>query len=356
MNHEHSGRERKRLLILKGPAGSGKTATLSLLSKEMSIHIHEWKNPTSSLPSSEGFVSATAQFEDFIGRAGAFGSLAFEGPAQSHHQVAPPAQSGRQKQLVLVEEFPNTFTRGSSIIQSFRSSVLKYLVATTPSATSFFSSNANLDQPVTPVVMIISETLLSTNTASADSFTAHRLLGPEITRHPGAGMIEFNAIAPTLLAAALDLIVKKEARKSGRKRTPGPLVLKRLGEIGDIRSAVSSLEFLCLKGDDEADWGSRVTFTKPKRGAKDTVALTKGEQESLELVTQRGGAVVQVVRGARCVVDRPGAAGGFSGVSDVCGHACTVHGHAHGAVAAAPVREEDLAGFWGALGCSCWAV
>ena len=39
-----------------------------------------------------------------------------------------------------------------------------------------------------------------------------------------------------------------------------------------------------------------------------------------------------------------------------CGQACGVHGHAHGQTAAAPVRDEEAAGFWGALGCSCWAV
>jgi predicted amidohydrolase YtcJ len=39
-----------------------------------------------------------------------------------------------------------------------------------------------------------------------------------------------------------------------------------------------------------------------------------------------------------------------------CGRACAVHGHDHGRMAAVPVREEDLKGFWGALGCSCWAV
>jgi predicted amidohydrolase YtcJ len=39
-----------------------------------------------------------------------------------------------------------------------------------------------------------------------------------------------------------------------------------------------------------------------------------------------------------------------------CGQTCGVHGHAHGRIAAAPVREEELAGFWGVLGCSCWAV
>jgi predicted amidohydrolase YtcJ len=39
-----------------------------------------------------------------------------------------------------------------------------------------------------------------------------------------------------------------------------------------------------------------------------------------------------------------------------CGHACAVHGHTHGQTAAVPVRDEELSGFWGALGCSCWAV
>jgi predicted amidohydrolase YtcJ len=33
---------------------------------------------------------------------------------------------------------------------------------------------------------------------------------------------------------------------------------------------------------------------------------------------------------------------------------CAVHGHSHRHVARAPVRAEDAAGFWGALGCSCF--
>jgi len=36
-----------------------------------------------------------------------------------------------------------------------------------------------------------------------------------------------------------------------------------------------------------------------------------------------------------------------------CHNACAVHGHAHHHVAAAPT--SDLAGFWGALGCACFA-
>lgn len=280
-----SGRSRKRLLLLKGPAGAGKTTTLSLLGKELEIAVQEWKNPTGSMSTSDNFVSATAQFEDFVGRTGTFSSLTFDAPSQGSRHVAPSGSSSRQKQLVLVEEFPNTFTRTSSAVQSFRSSVLNYLAANTQSATAFFGSQHDAEQSVTPIIMIISETLLSTNTAAADSFTAHRLLGPEILTHAGVSVLEFNAIAPTFMTKALDTIILKEARKSGRRKTLGPQVIQRLAELGDIRSAVSSLEFLCLRGDDADGWGASVNFTK-KKGPKDT-PMTKMEQESLELVTQR---------------------------------------------------------------------
>ncbi|KAI1128284.1 Rad17 cell cycle checkpoint protein-domain-containing protein [Nemania abortiva] len=277
-----AGRMRQRLLILKGAAGTGKTTTLRLLAKEMRCEILEWRNPTTSLGGPQGFQSASAQFEEFMGRGSKFPQL------DIGLEDSTPANKGMNdgvRKIMLVEEFPNTFARSSTAMMSFRKAVLQYLAMNTPSL-SVFAKHTSKD-PITPVVMIISETLLTTTSASADSFTTHRLLGPEITRHPGTCIIEFNAIAPTLLAAALELIVQKEAKKSGRRRTPGPLVLKKLGEIGDIRSAISSLEFLCLKGDSEADWGSQVSFGKPKRSIKSSVSLTRGEVETLQLVSQR---------------------------------------------------------------------
>lgn len=279
-----AGRLRQRLLILKGAAGTGKTTTVRLLAKDMHCELLEWKNPVGSLGANQGYQSASAQFEEFMGRGGKFGQL------DTDLDSTPPSleksdNNENTRKIILIEEFPNTFTRSSTALTTFRNTILQYLAANTPSLASF-GRQSSID-PITPIVMVISETLLTTTSASADSFTAHRLLGPEITRHPGCCIIEFNAIAPTLLASALELIVQKEARKSGRRRTPGPLVLKRLGEIGDIRSAISSLEFLCLKGDGDTDWGSKVTFTKPKRGSKNEVSLTKGEMESLELVSQR---------------------------------------------------------------------
>lgn len=278
-----AGKMRQRLLILKGSAGTGKTTTMRLLARDMRCELLEWKNPTTT---GLGFTPASTQFEEFLGRGGKFGQLDVDLDVSvgSRSPVSRGiGDTGRK--IILIEEFPNTFTKSSSALLSFRNTLLRHLATSTHPLTTFGQRVA--EDPVTPVVMVISETLLATTSASADSFTAHRLLGPEIARHPGTAVIEFNAIAPTFLTAALELIVQKEARKSGRRRTPSPAVLKRLGEIGDIRSAASSLEFLCLKGDADADWGSKVAFTKPKRGAKNGTALTKGEQDSLELISQR---------------------------------------------------------------------
>lgn len=282
-----AGRVRQRLLVLKGAAGTGKTTTMQLLAKELGCEVLEWRNPAGAMGGTMAHQSAAGQFEDFLGRGGRFGQLDVDSTSDSDSQTAKAvvqrdATNGR-RQIILIEEFPNTFMRSSSALTSFRSNILQFLANNTPALASFVQQRA---EDITPIVMVISETLLTTTSASADSFTAHRLLGPEISRHPGTAVIEFNAVAPTLLTKALELVVQKEARKSGRRRTPGPLVLKRLGEVGDIRSAVSALEFLMVKGDDDAEWGSKVAFTKPKKALRD-VALTKGEQSSLELITQR---------------------------------------------------------------------
>ncbi|KAJ2895664.1 hypothetical protein MKZ38_006270 [Zalerion maritima] len=282
-----NGKLRQRLLVLKGAAGTGKTTTIRLLAQELQCELLEWRNPTSS---GIGLVSFSAQFEEFMSRGGKFSQLDLD--SESEESLPPSVQSKAtprdgtfHQKLILIEEFPNTFVRSSTALLAFRKAVLAYLANNTPTLNSYGLPKS--DNPITPVVMVISETLLTTTSASADSFTAHRLLGPEILQHPGAAVIEFNNVAPTFLSKALEIIVQKESRKSGRRSTPGPQVIKKLGEIGDIRSAISALQFLCIKGDSDTDWGARVSFTKSKKTSKPRQNLTKGEQASLELVTQR---------------------------------------------------------------------
>ena len=280
----------KRLLILKGPSGAGKTATISTLAKAMGFDISEWRNPVGSEFSSDGFLSMSAQFEDFLGRSGKFGRLTFESSAPDSHPLRPPTgdaiPESPGKQVILLEEFPNTFTRTSNALQAFRSSIMQYLAVNTPSLSTLFSAKSEPIENVTPIIMIISETLMTSTTASADSFTAHRLLGHEILNHPGTSVIEFNLIAATFLSKALDLVIQKEARRSGRRRTPGPAVLRRLAEIGDVRSAIGSLEFLCIRGDENNEWSGRVA-AKTKKGSKNGIAMTMMEKESMETITQR---------------------------------------------------------------------
>lgn len=271
--------KRQKVLLLKGAAGTAKTTTVELLAKDMGLQITEWKNPAGSDLTSEESMSSSLQFEDFVGRAGRSGglTLAVSGQYGENHGEQPTdeARIADGRQLLLIEEFPNTFSKTSPVLQSFRSAISQYL-----------ASPPILHGTPTPIVLVISETLLSTSTAAADSFTAHRLLGPELLNNPWLDTIEFNAIAPTILTKALESIVVKEARRSGRRKTPGPLVLKRIAETGDIRSAVSSLEFLCLRGDDGDTWSSKVTFTKTKKPKAES-ALTNAEVEALKLISNR---------------------------------------------------------------------
>lgn len=276
----YAGR-RQRVLVLKGSAGTGKTTTINLLARDMGIDVMEWKNPAGNDYLTEGSATAAAQFNEFVARAGKTASLVFGASDDAEFDQgvydSKPAEnpSVQDRQLLLIEEFPNTFSRMSPVLQSFRIALSQYLASATLA-----------NQTSTPIVLIVSETLLSTNTPAADSFTTHRLLGPELLNHPYLDTIEFNAIAPTILTKALEAIVLKEARKSGRRKTPGSLVLKHLADSGDIRSAISTLEFLCLRGDDGDTWSSKVAFTKPKK-AKAETTLTKAEEEALKLISNR---------------------------------------------------------------------
>lgn len=270
-----SSRAAPRLIVLKGPAGAAKTTTVNLLAEDIGADVVEWRNPAGTDGSSGAYVSASSQFEDFVLRSGQYAGLQLATSDGTISMNPPTVNKQARPQIMVVEEFPNTFARTSTVLQSFRSTIQQFLAI----------SRSSLSRP-TPLIIIVSEALLSTSTASADSFTAHRLLGPQILSHPQTVEIEFNPVAITYMVKALDTIMVKEARRSGRRKMPGPQVLKHIGETGDIRSAVSSLEFICSIGDEGDMWSAKVAFTKPK-GGKREAPLTKQEQDALKLISNR---------------------------------------------------------------------
>ncbi|KAJ5622799.1 hypothetical protein N7490_011404 [Penicillium lividum] len=266
----HKRKVADRLLVLRGPAGSGKTTTLSLLSETLNFDIVEWKNPAVSDFTAHDYISVAAQFEEFLERADRFGGLDLENSVEGNdHNLR-----SRGQRILLVEEFPTILSRNSGLA-AFRTSLQHYLAATDHASREIHP----------PVVIVVSETLLGSASSISDNFTVHRLLGPTLFNHPSTKIIDFNSIAPTFMQKALRLVLEKEACSSKRARIPGPTVLDTISEIGDIRSAVSSLEFLCLKGDDTGKWGGTLTKTKGKK-SRDT-ALTPMEEESLKMISQR---------------------------------------------------------------------
>ena len=279
-----SGQSLERLLILKGPAGTGKTVTLKMLANAMKLDLSEWKNPVGSDYLSEGYISMSANFEDFLGRSGKFNTLEIDG-MPNDNQIASPSDSLAQK-VILIEDFPNTSFSTSTALHSFRSTILQYLAASTPSKSLVNAKGPSQGANITPVVIIITETRVTSKTASNDIFTVNRLLGLEILNHPAVNIIEFNPVAPTFIRKALDLVVQKEARLSGRRRVPGSSMLAKLCEVGDVRNAIGSLQFLCVRAQDGDDWGGKVAASA-KRGGNAPATMTDMERDSLESVSQR---------------------------------------------------------------------
>ncbi|PKX90253.1 putative cell cycle checkpoint protein Rad17 [Aspergillus novofumigatus IBT 16806] len=268
----------KKLLVLRGPAGSGKTTTLSLLSDKLGFDVLEWRNPSGSEFAAKGFTSTAAQFEEFLTRGNRLRGLEFKTGLSASKRNGSDHMRPR---LILIEEFPTVFDGDSPSLTAFRLSLQRYL-----SVSSSPRSNTRNDierHGSSPVVIIVSETMLNSGASYSDNLTAHRLLGPDILSHPGTTIVDFNAIAPTFMFKALDLVLAKHIRRYRSAKRPGPAILKSLSEIGDIRSAISSLEFLCLR----CERFEKYPFPNATRTGRGNTSLAPVEKEALQTITYR---------------------------------------------------------------------
>ncbi|KAL2819886.1 Rad17 cell cycle checkpoint protein-domain-containing protein [Aspergillus cavernicola] len=241
-----AGRARMNLLVLKGPAGSGKTTTVSLLSDKLNFDILEWKTPSTSEYATKDYVSLGAQFDDFLSRGHNFGSLDLE--SSDSHMEGKTHTS--QRRIILIEEFPALSGRNFSTLAAFRLSLLRYISMNA----SLAQQESDREPGVPPIVLIVSETFPNSE-SSFDNLTVHRLLGRNMYNHPSTAIIEFNSIAPTFMSKALNLVLKKRARHSSNE-APGPSIIESISKIGDIRNAIASLEFVYLSSGNQASWSN----------------------------------------------------------------------------------------------------
>ena len=245
------------------------------MSRELGFESVEWANVVNVSSAGETYGSAVSRFDEFLNRSGTYSSLLVGGNSAKE---SGPTESirlpGPRQKVIILEEFPVTLPFREESLKAFRASVLRYLSNSWPRSAFHTKPSSEAPPSQAPVVMIISESWASASASGSDGLTAHRLLGPDLLSHPAVTSIEFNPIAPTMVIKALQLIARKEARQSGRRRSPGAEVLKTLSELGDLRSATGCLEFLCRKGGKDGDWSGRIAATKGGKAAATQTELS----------------------------------------------------------------------------------
>ena len=236
------------MLVLSGPAGSGKTATLRVLARELEFGITEFKTDQT-----EG--SLISQFGAFLSRSGA--TLGFSastagsmGPPKLKRPKKPPAP---KRSVILVEDLPNIFT-SSHTRTSFRS------------ALTAFASSARTSDMRTPLVVIVSEAIakgsveaeqvrrsppkpLTSQSHGAisndwqDNVTSRTIVPLEVLKGGRCTEIRFNPVAKTLLKKALNATLDRAVSTSQRP-SAATLDLVIASANGDIRAATNCLQFV----------------------------------------------------------------------------------------------------------------
>ncbi|KAJ3527217.1 hypothetical protein NMY22_g9870 [Coprinellus aureogranulatus] len=245
----------RRILALTGPAGTGKTSTIKVLSKELGFEIVEWRNsigevtPSRNTPgsSSGSYFSPSQDFDDdsesqftkfetFFNRATSCRNL---------FSTAPSA-SNRRKQIILLEDLPNIL---HPKIQAEFHACLEGL------------TESPLGDPPIPVVVVISDAGIRGEARDErisggggwgrdkDQVMDVRTVLPRDLLHgPYVTQISFNPIAPTLMKKALQSMVNTHFSTVALDLpAPSKQVLEVIVESsnGDIRSAINTLEFAC---------------------------------------------------------------------------------------------------------------
>ncbi|KAF8650709.1 hypothetical protein AX16_005082 [Volvariella volvacea WC 439] len=261
----------RRILALTGPAGTGKTATIRVLARELGFEIMEWRSSiaentmgvrdgfpgdkSSWMDSDVEYESLFTKFQTFLQRASSCRSLFASTTGLTQSQST---SSKGSRHIILLEDLPNILHEQT---QAQFHAALESLVR---------SENT---YPPIPIVIIVSDAGVR-GEANEERMTSgygwsrdrdgvvdiRTVLPKSLLNGPYATAIGFNPIAPTLMKRALQTIVNTQF--AGRSGAPSKEILDAVVESsnGDIRSALMALQFACI-GDDSKSGGRRKKST-----------------------------------------------------------------------------------------------
>ncbi|KAI1798450.1 P-loop containing nucleoside triphosphate hydrolase protein [Ganoderma leucocontextum] len=293
LGNDPSGKLKKyrRILVLTGPAGTAKTATIQVLSREIGFDLLEWRNTMAEQFSrSEGewngieYEGSADKFRTFLGRASTcrpiFASQSSTPQTQSTQgsrisaSSASSTSTGSSRQrVILLEDLPNILH--SATQSSYHAALEDFVEAP--------------DGGAAPLVLIISDAGLRGEdgeeggarwkSRSKEAMDVRNVLPPTLLRSPYVTQINFNPIATTYMRTALKAMLDRHFASFpavGTRPTKDVLDLIVESSNGDIRSAINALQFACT-----ADHSSH----KPAKGSK----KAKGPSATvmLEAVTRR---------------------------------------------------------------------
>lgn len=204
------------MLILNGPAGAGKTATVKAICKDMTIQVFEWSSQVQGpylRETIEGlperlhtpYLSQENMFSNFILRV-------------SKYSLHSPTTS--LQRLILIEEFPHGFVRNPQV---FHALLCKFSKA----ARCLFA-------------------FIITDVRKGDTIE-HSLFPLELQRELNMHTISFNPVTPTLLTKMLNKINNSmQGVEHHRKLSDKDIKHIANEAMGDIRNAINQIAFFSM--------------------------------------------------------------------------------------------------------------
>ncbi|KFH68920.1 hypothetical protein MVEG_05724 [Podila verticillata NRRL 6337] len=232
------------ILVLTGPAGTGKTAVLRMLAQEMDLDIVEWINSVNEnnlirragLPDQkkwdsvdDEYVPAMKAFQDFFTRAQRFNPLTLGDDVFGNKPVTiEKKRSG--KNIILIEDLPPVSASSSRKI--FQDTILD------------FANSRSITASV--LVLIVSDAFSKQNTELTFSSNDNREQPCSIRTLLPKTLLDRLDSARTFMTKAIKTLVAAEFIRN-ESYAPTTEEIQQLIEVhdGDIRAVINSLQFLC---------------------------------------------------------------------------------------------------------------